>query len=289
MQALKDTIAVLGEPVFVRRLGRPTELAAFVARWKHGAAVVDVAPSPTIRLTMSLIDGRDARHWNGSTLADRVRSGSVSIFSPAEGTSVEVTGSADVVQLFVAQSYAQEAIGTPFVCPPMYDLHDERIRSVMMRLLVGSARRGPDDELMIEEDLHGLALQIEPQSRRGSRPSDRRGPPRGGLAPAAFRRVEAMVEAATDQGSSPGLGDMAFATGLSVTHFLRAFRQQTGTTPHKFVVSRRIDRAVSILRLGKASIGEVADQVGYSNPAAFVAAFRGATGVTPGAVRDALR
>jgi AraC-like DNA-binding protein len=52
------------------------------------------------------------------------------------------------------------------------------------------------------------------------------------------------------------------------------------------VISRRIDRAVSLLRLSKVSI---ADRIGYSNPAAFVAAFRAAVGVTPGAVRDALR
>jgi AraC family transcriptional regulator len=35
-------------------------------------------------------------------------------------------------------------------------------------------------------------------------------------------------------------------------------------------------------------VSEVADEVGFSTPSHFVATFRAAMGVTPGAVRDAL-
>ncbi|TDK32149.1 AraC family transcriptional regulator [Rhizobium deserti] len=287
MQALEDTIEVLGQPVFVRRLGAAAEPSAYIARWQHGAAVVDVAPSRTIRLTMSLVDGRNAEDDKGAALADRIRGGSVSIFSPAEGATVEVNGAADVVQLFVDQTYAEAALDAPFTSPPMYGLRDDPIRAAMMRVLVTSIRNGPDDALMVEEELQALALSIERLAR-----SERAGTLRtmfhGGLSPAAFRRVRAMIEAALDHGNSPTLADMARAVDLSITHFVRAFRQQTGTTPHKYIVSRRMDRAVSLLRLKANSVGDVADGVGFSTPAQFVAAFRAAMGVTPGAVRDAL-
>jgi AraC family transcriptional regulator len=289
MKALEDMIAALGRPVFVRTLGAASEPAAAIARWRHGAAVVDVAPSNTIRLAMSLVSRRNARIRNGSVLADQMHGGSVSIFSPLEGACVEVSGEADVVQLFISEAYAEATLDASFVCPSMFDLRDDWMQAMTMRVLVGSARRRPDDALMVEEDLHALALRIR---RHAVQWRDRIVRPsalfRGGLAPAAFRKVEAMIEAALDEAGSPTLAEMADAISLSVTHFVRAFRQHTGSTPHKYVVRRRMERAVSLLRVAQIPVDEVADEVGFSSPAHFVATFRAAMGVTPGAMRDAL-
>jgi AraC-like DNA-binding protein len=289
VKALEDMVAALGEPVFVRTLGAPSEPTAAIARWRHGAGVVDVAPSNTIRLAMSLVSHRNARIRNGGMLADPMHGGGVSIFSPLEGACVEVTGEADVVQLFISEGYAEATLDASFACPSMFDLRGDWMQTMTMRILVGSARRGPDDALMVEEDLHALALRIE---RHAGQWRDQIERPlalfRGGLAPVAFRRVEAMIEAALDEARSPTLADMAAAAGLSVTHFVRAFRQRTGATPHKYVVRRRVERAVSLLRVSDTPIGEIAEEVGFSTPAHFVATFRAAMGVTPGAVRDAL-
>jgi AraC-like DNA-binding protein len=289
MKALEEMIAVLGNPVFVRTLGAASEPMAAIARWRHGAAVVDVAPSNTIRLAMSLVSRRNARIRNGGALADPMRVASVSIFSPAEGASVEVSGEADVVQLFISEAYAEAALDASFLCPSMFDLRDDWMQAMTMRVLVGSARRGPDDALMVEEDLNALALRIGRHAaqwrERIERPSALF---RGGLAPAAFRKVEAMIEAALDDAGSPTLVEMAAAVGLSVTHFVRAFRRHTDATPHQYVIRRRMERAVSLLRVGDIPVGEVADEVGFSTPSHFVATFRAAMGVTPGAVRDAL-
>ena len=289
MRALEDTIVALGRPVFVRAIGAPSAPKAAIARWRHGATVVDVAPSNAIRLAISLVDGPNARIRNGGTFADRAHGGSVSIFSPMEGACVEVSGQADVVQLFLDQTYAEATLDAPFACPPMFDLRDDWMRTLIMRVLVGSTRREPDDALMVEEDLRALALRIE---RHATRCLDRIETPsamfRGGLAPTAFRRVEAMIETALDEASSPTLAAMADAVGLSITHFVRSFRQHTGSTPHKYLVRRRMDRAVSLLRVAQISVGQVADEAGFSTPAHFVAAFRAAMGVTPGALREAL-
>ncbi len=286
MRALEDTIAALGAPVFIRTLGASSAPTAAIARWRHGAAVIDVAPSNTIRLAMSLVDGRNARARNGRMRDDRRHGGSVSIFSPTGGACVEVSGEADVVQLFLDQTFAEAMLEARFACPPMLDLRDDAIRTLIMRVLVNSARRGPDDALMVDEDLHALALHI---ARQASRWRDQIGAPfRGGLAPAAFRRLEAMINAALDKASSTTLADMAAIASLSVSHFVRAFRQHTGDTPHKYLVRRRMERAVSLLRVAKVPLGDVADKVGFSTPAHFVATFRAAMGATPGAVRDAL-
>ncbi len=289
MQALEDMIAALGRPVFLRPLGASSASNAAIARWRHGGAVVDIVPSKTIRLAMSLIDTRNARLRGGGRQADRLDSSSVSIFSPLEGACVEVSGEADIVQLFLDHAHAEAMLDTPFACPPLFELPDDGLRRLLMRVLVGSARRGPDDALGVEEDLHSLAHRIERHAALcRTRPHRAAAPFRGGLAPAAFRRVEAMIETALDAAGSPRLADMAGAAGLSVTHFVRAFRQQTGSTPHKYLVRRRLDRAVSLLRAAKSPVGEVADQVGFATPAHFVARFRAEMGVTPAALRQAL-
>ena len=152
--------------------------------------------------------------------------GSVSIFSPSEGACVEVSGEADIVQLFIDEGYAEAALDASF--RPCSTCATTGCKTMTMRILVGSARRGPADALMVEQDLHAVALRIERHAARWRNRTER---PltlfRGGPAPYAFRRVEAMVETALDEARSPTLADMAAAVGLSVTHFVRAFRRRT--------------------------------------------------------------
>jgi AraC family transcriptional regulator len=289
MRAFEETVAALGQPAFVRAVGLPLPPRAIIARWQHGPAVVTVAPSDTIRLAMSLVEGRNARDSSGGAFVNRVHGGSISIFSPTEGARVEVNGNADVVQLFLDQAHAEEMLDAPLACPPMFDLPDDHVRTMIMRVLVGSDPRGPDHALAMEVELNALVQRI---GRHATQWRERAETPRtvfgGGLSPAAFRRVEAMIQAAVDNADSATLRKMADTVGLSVTHFVRAFRRHTGCSPHKYVVRRRMNRAISLLRGARLSIGEVADRVGYATTAHFVAAFRSTTGVTPGALRDTL-
>jgi AraC family transcriptional regulator len=86
----------------------------------------------------------------------------------------------------------------------------------------------------------------------------------------------------------PTLEQMAEAARLSVNHFIRAFREHTGVTPHRHVVLRRLERGIILLKVPGISIAEVADGVGFATPAHFVATFRRTMGVTPGALQAAL-
>ena len=68
---------------------------------------------------------------------------------------------------------------------------------------------------------------------------------RGGLSPAALRRVEVYVEAGLERRLP--LAELAARAGLSVFHFARAFRVSTGLTPRAFVEARRIARARQLI------------------------------------------
>jgi AraC family transcriptional regulator len=281
-------MASLGSPLLLRPLNASSSEVATIGRWRHGPATVNIAPSDTIRLSMTLVDVRNVRDWVGGFRPDRLQGGSISVCPPTEATRISI-GDSDVVQILVKQSYAEAVLESHLAAPSMFDLHDDRMQAIVMQILVGSAQRGLDDALMVEEGLHCLVHRISDHATH-LRLQQRTPvvPQRGGLAPAALRRVEDLISVALEEASSPSLFDMASAAGLSVTHFVRAFRYEKGVAPHKYLVRRRMERAMSLLRSAHVPVAEVADKAGFSTVAHFVATFRSAMGVTPGAVREAL-
>jgi AraC family transcriptional regulator len=117
---------------------------------------------------------------------------------------------------------------------------------------------------------------LQPQSRR--RPHLR-----GGLAPAALRRVEVFVEANLEH--SIRLHDLAARAGLSLHHFARAFRTSTGVTPREFVEQRRFERARSLIDEGQRSLADIAVICGFGTQSRLTTVFRRRTGFTPAEFR----
>lgn len=261
---------------------------ATVARWRHGDAVIDVPASDTVRLAVSLRDGQRVRDQAGPKLVvDEVRVGSVSLFPASEHSRLAVEGRADVLQIFVRENWLETMIDHHFVCPTLFDSHDTEFQAAAMQVLVAAARGEPDDVLLLEAGLQRLVSRLLHYQEQDS---CRTRLAQGGLSPSALRRVDEMITA-TLYGPScrtPTLAELAATAGLSVSHFLRAFHRQTGETPHRHLLRRRLERGISLLRSRRASVAEVADETGFATPAHFVATFRRTMGVTPGALRNAL-
>lgn len=72
---------------------------------------------------------------------------------------------------------------------------------------------------------------------------------------------------------------------LSTFHFIRAFRAETGVTPHQYMRARRIDRACELLVTTPMPVTEVCDAVGFQSLGSFSALFRRMTGEAPAAYR----
>ena len=85
-----------------------------------------------------------------------------------------------------------------------------------------------------------------------------------------------------DPGDRRSLADWADDVGASVRTLTRLFATETGMTFSQWRQQARIRAALGPLANG-ASVGQVARQIGYSNPSAFVHAFHRITGQTPGA------
>jgi AraC family transcriptional regulator len=55
-----------------------------------------------------------------------------------------------------------------------------------------------------------------------------------------------------------------------------------GQSVHQYVIARRLERAKSLLCLGKLPLSEIAFAVGFQDQSQFTAAFKHHVGVTPG-------
>jgi AraC-like DNA-binding protein len=73
---------------------------------------------------------------------------------------------------------------------------------------------------------------------------------------------------------------------MSPAHFARQFRAAYGETPHSYLMTRRIERAKALLRLGEMSVTDVCLAVGCTSLGSFSARFTELVGETPTAYRN---
>ena len=78
---------------------------------------------------------------------------------------------------------------------------------------------------------------------------------------------------------------LARLSGVSEAHFARSFKDAFGVPPHRYLLTRRIERAVALLRDTDLAISEIAFRTGWKSLGTFGRTFRDVTGESPGDVR----
>ena len=84
------------------------------------------------------------------------------------------------------------------------------------------------------------------------------------------------------------LAELSQIAGLSIFHFARQFKHSEGTTPHHYLVSRRIARAKELLAGTNLSVSEVAFAAGFVDQSHLTRHYRQILGITPGQFRRSL-
>ena len=82
---------------------------------------------------------------------------------------------------------------------------------------------------------------------------------------------------------------VAVRARASESTLLRTFRREVGCSAGEYWRTRKLDEALVLLRSGRASVAEVATQVGYTNATSFAHAFRSRFGEPPSAFRPRVR
>lgn len=101
-----------------------------------------------------------------------------------------------------------------------------------------------------------------------------------------LRRVMEFISANLDRPLS--LETLSRIVGMDVYRFARAFKQSTGTSPHRYLLQLRVARAKELLRDGDRPIADVALRTGFATQSHFSVTFRRITGMTPRSYRDGL-
>lgn len=78
---------------------------------------------------------------------------------------------------------------------------------------------------------------------------------------------------------------LAQVSAVSAAHFARSFKQAFGVPPHRYLLTRRIERAVALLRDTDLPVTEIAFQTGWRSLGTFGRIFRDITGESPGSLR----
>jgi AraC-like DNA-binding protein len=78
---------------------------------------------------------------------------------------------------------------------------------------------------------------------------------------------------------------LAAVSCVSEAHFARSFKDAFGVPPHRYLLTRRIERATALLRDTDQPVTDIAFQTGWQSLGTFGRTFRDITGQSPGDFR----
>ena len=234
-------------------------------------------------LSLYVSGGLAFRRRLGEAAVPSFGPGSLCLMPRGASSEWEVSGPIRMLHLYISrQAFDRAVVATIDADPDRVHLldvpyfQDPVIESVMRQVVLPLDWNEPSEQVAISHAAQTLlAYLISRLTERGPRALEAR----GGLSPAALRRVSEFI--AAHLAAPLSVMDLASCAGLSPHHFARAFRRSTGESPHAFVLRCRIERAKEILSGGMA-VSDVAALCGFSSQSHFTARFRQMTGVTPG-------
>ncbi len=161
-----------------------------------------------------------------------------------------------------------------------WNLIDPHIMAVLIALMTDLDEGSPAGRLYGESLANALAVYLlsryavhrrTPVSRRGGLPGYR------------LRRVLDYI--GDNLAEDLSLSQLAAVAGMSPHYFAELFHNSTGRTPHRYVLSERIERAKEGLRDPRRSVIEVGLDAGFENPSHFARVFRRIVGTSPSKFR----
>jgi AraC-like DNA-binding protein len=100
---------------------------------------------------------------------------------------------------------------------------------------------------------------------------------------ARLRRVRDRID--REYAQPLNVGALAQGAHMSAGHLSRQFREAFGESPYSYLMTRRIERAMALLRRGDLSVTEACFEVGCSSLGTFSTRFAELVGMPPSAYR----
>lgn len=191
-----------------------------------------------------------------------------------------------IVNIDLAPLAQRGLVDDDLVCRPLRDdleFYDPDLSAVLCAMVREVEEGCPNGTLFAESLSLGIALRLcrtHAQTNRASAPE------RAKLTPAQWLRVEEFIAAHLDEDIL--LAALAAAAGFSKPHFVRLFRNTVGTSPHQYVLKRRIEEAFRLVQDSRLTLAGIASTTGFASQSHLHRVFVRAYGITPGEARRQL-
>lgn len=189
-----------------------------------------------------------------------------------------------VMHLYVPRA-TLSALAEDFTGRVLQELHfthgdsyrDETIISLLLALRPLLERPRQAGALLIDHIAQSLCVHIIDRFGKLSTQSKKF---RGGLAAWQAQRARTFIE--THLADDIPLTRLAAECGLSVRHFSRAFAQTFGMPAHRYLMARRVELALELLKIRSLSIPEIALKCGFVDQSHLTRVFASRIGSSPG-------
>ena len=214
--------------------------------------------------------------------------GTINISPPGIEGTWEATASSRAAVLMIRPQFIARAIeehwgadSQSVEITKQFLIRDPVIETITLNLARDAEGGSPGGRLYAERACEFLAHHL---IYRYSNMSKTPPPTAGGL---PSRRLKLVLEYIEDTLGKPiKLRELAALARVSIRHFERAFRQSTGTSPHAYVMDRRLQKARELLvDQPELPIEQITFRLGFSSSSHFSSAFRRRTGFTPTSFR----
>jgi AraC family transcriptional regulator len=261
--AAKEHIRLQNSASIVRKLNKGSQFAVtrLTSPSSHHGMTTPIPPEKSFAISLQLIDFPKGELWldGKSTPQDVLRRNCITFYDLQVDTQAYLESPFDVIQFYLPQftvdTFAEDndlhMVRTLDV-PIGVSIDDPVVASLGASLLPFLEKPTECNQLYVDYvslafTAHIISTYARTQTVRphGS----------GGLAPWQERRAKEYIEGRLDGDIT--LAEIARECELSVSHFSRGFKIQTGRAPHQWLVERRVQRAKILLEDKRLTLAEV--------------------------------
>lgn len=151
----------------------------------------------------------------------------------------------------------------------------QHIRKLLFRIFDGMRGDNPTTELSVSLDIYKIFTELlNPQSAKSKGENSYED---------SIQSVKEYV--AENLNEKLTVSRLAEIVNMSLSHFSRVFKQQTGFSPYDYILISRLNRAKYLLQVTDMTVSSIAYEIGFNSESNFIYFFTENEGISPGKFR----